>query len=135
MRVTSGSGEPPPWRIYRRGKANGELIAATNAKLLVDSIFGPVYYRLLLHLGIPTEQYGNDLIDQALPRGSENQERCQANVAAIQQLSSLSAIGSWPLRIVSRLPNSPASRNQACQSLAYVNFPFLRCPHIWRRSR
>ena len=49
-----------------RGKANGELIAATNAELLVDAIFGPVYYRLLLRLGNLTEQYGNDLIDQAL---------------------------------------------------------------------
>ena len=49
-----------------RGKASGELIAATNAELLVDAIFGPVYYRLLLRLGNLTEQYGNDLIDQAL---------------------------------------------------------------------
>jgi hypothetical protein len=30
----------------------------------------------------------------------------------------VTAIGSWPLRIVSRLPHAPASRNQARQSLA-----------------
>jgi AcrR family transcriptional regulator len=48
------------------GKANGELIAATNPELLVDAIFGPVYYRFLLGMGNLTEQYGNDLIDQVL---------------------------------------------------------------------
>ncbi len=29
-------------------------------------MFGPVYYRMLLRLGPLTEQFGNDLISQAL---------------------------------------------------------------------
>ena len=52
-----------------RGKANGEFAPNTNAELLVDAIFGPAYYRLLLHLMPLTEEYGDDLIDQVLHRG------------------------------------------------------------------
>jgi AcrR family transcriptional regulator len=49
-----------------RGKATGEFSADTNAELLVDAIFAPVYYRLLLRFAPLTEKYGNDLIDQVL---------------------------------------------------------------------
>ena len=49
-----------------RGKAAGEFSAATDAELLVDAIFAPVYYRLLLRFAPLTEKYGNDLIDQVL---------------------------------------------------------------------
>ena len=49
-----------------RGKAAGEFSAATDAELLVDAIFAPVYYRLLLRFAPLTEKYGNDLIDQIL---------------------------------------------------------------------
>jgi AcrR family transcriptional regulator len=49
-----------------RGKALGEFSADTNAELLVDAIVAPVYYRLLLRFAPLTEEYGNDLIDQAL---------------------------------------------------------------------
>jgi hypothetical protein len=38
----------------------------TNAQLLVDAIFGPVYYRLLLRFAPLTEKDGNELIDQIL---------------------------------------------------------------------
>jgi AcrR family transcriptional regulator len=47
-----------------RGKAAGEFSAATDAELLVDAIFAPVYYRL--RFAPLTEKYGNDLIDQVL---------------------------------------------------------------------
>jgi AcrR family transcriptional regulator len=49
-----------------RGKANGEFAADTDPELLIDSMFGPIYYRMLLGLGPLTEQLGNDLISQAL---------------------------------------------------------------------
>ena len=49
-----------------RGKANGEFAADIDPELLIDSMFGPVYYRMLLRLGPLTEQFGNDLISQAL---------------------------------------------------------------------
>jgi AcrR family transcriptional regulator len=49
-----------------RGKIAGEFSADTDAELLVDAIFGPVYYRLLLRIAPLTEKYGNDLIDQVL---------------------------------------------------------------------
>ena len=49
-----------------RGKSTGEFSADTNAELLVESIFAPVYYRLLLRFAPLTEKYGNDLIDQVL---------------------------------------------------------------------
>jgi Tetracyclin repressor-like, C-terminal domain len=49
-----------------RGKANGEFAADIDPELLIDSMFGPVYYRMLLRLGPLTEQFGNDLISQAI---------------------------------------------------------------------
>ena len=49
-----------------RGKLAGEFSADTDAELLVEAIFGPVYYRLLLRFAPLTEKYGNDLIDQVL---------------------------------------------------------------------
>ena len=49
-----------------RGKATGEFSTDTDAELLVDAIFAPVYYRLLLRFAPLTEKYGNDLIDQVL---------------------------------------------------------------------
>ena len=49
-----------------RGKANGEFGTDTDPELLIDSMFGPIYYRMLLRRGPLTEQLGNDLISQAL---------------------------------------------------------------------
>ncbi len=49
-----------------RGKASGEFASNANPELLVDAIFGPLYYRLLLHLTPLTEEYGEELIDQVL---------------------------------------------------------------------
>ena len=49
-----------------RGVASGEFTAGTNAELLMDAIFSPVYLRLLLrHPGL-TEEYGMQIIDKAL---------------------------------------------------------------------
>jgi len=47
-----------------QAKANGELASNVNAELLIDAIFGPIYYGLLLRHTPLTEQYGNELIDQ-----------------------------------------------------------------------
>ncbi len=57
-----------------RGKASGEFSAEADPELLVDAIFAPVYYRLLLRFAPLSEQYGNDLIDQVL-RGARTQNR------------------------------------------------------------
>ncbi len=47
-----------------RGKASGEFASSVDPELLVDAIFGPMYYRLLLRLTPLTEEYGEELIDQ-----------------------------------------------------------------------
>ena len=44
-----------------RGIRAGEFAAGTNCELLVDAIFGPIYYRLVLRFPL-TEQYGEDLV-------------------------------------------------------------------------
>ena len=49
-----------------RGMASGEFASSANPELLVDAIFGPMYYRLLLRLTPLTEEYGGELIDQVL---------------------------------------------------------------------
>ena len=50
----------------QRGIASGEFVAATNPELLLDAIVAPMYLRLLLRHPAITEEYGNQLIDQAL---------------------------------------------------------------------
>ena len=47
-----------------RAKASGELASNVDAELLIDAIFGPIYYGLLLRHTPLTAKYGNDLIDQ-----------------------------------------------------------------------
>jgi AcrR family transcriptional regulator len=49
-----------------RGKGAGEFPQDIDPELLVDAIFGPMYYRLLLRLMPLTEEYGDNLIDQVL---------------------------------------------------------------------
>jgi AcrR family transcriptional regulator len=60
-----------------RAKARGEFSAETNSELVIDSIIGPIYFRLLLKFAPLTEAYGDELVDQVLrglrrnpPRGS-----------------------------------------------------------------
>lgn len=47
-----------------RGKANGELLPQTDSQLVIDSIFGAIYYRLLFRSAPLTEQFGKELVTQ-----------------------------------------------------------------------
>jgi AcrR family transcriptional regulator len=49
-----------------QGKAAGEFAADTDPYLLIDSIIGPIYFRLLLRYAPLTEQYGDELVSQVL---------------------------------------------------------------------
>jgi len=49
-----------------QGKTTGEFSPGVNSELLVDAMVAPAYYRLLLRFAPLTEQYGEDLINQAL---------------------------------------------------------------------
>ena len=49
-----------------RATAAGEFPADTDAELLLDAIFGPIYFRLLLGSGPLTEAYGEALVTQVL---------------------------------------------------------------------
>ncbi|MGA8436773.1 MAG: TetR-like C-terminal domain-containing protein [Candidatus Sulfotelmatobacter sp.] len=51
-----------------RGKAAGEFEADTDPELLIDSIIGPIYYRLRLRCAPLTEQFADDLIARVLRR-------------------------------------------------------------------
>lgn len=48
-----------------RGKAAGEF-ADVDAELLIDAIFGPIYYHMLLRAAPLTEAYGDALVSQVL---------------------------------------------------------------------
>ncbi len=61
------------------GIASGEFGQETDPELLVDAIFAPIYYRLLLRFAPLTEAYGNQLIDQALS-GVYSRKRTTAKV-------------------------------------------------------
>ena len=49
-----------------RGKAAGEFSPDTDATVLIDTLFGPLYFRLLLKADPLTEAYGDALVDQVL---------------------------------------------------------------------
>jgi AcrR family transcriptional regulator len=49
-----------------RGIASGEFLADTKPELLLDAIVAPVYLRLLLRQPALTEEYGKQVVDQAL---------------------------------------------------------------------
>ena len=49
-----------------RGIAVGELSPETDPALIVDTIFSPLYFRLLLRSEPLTEQYGETLVSHAL---------------------------------------------------------------------
>jgi AcrR family transcriptional regulator len=50
----------------QRGKDAGELRGETEPELLNESIFGAIYYRLLLRSGPLTRRFGEELVDQVL---------------------------------------------------------------------
>jgi AcrR family transcriptional regulator len=49
-----------------KGKASGELSADTDVELLVDQIFGTIYYRMLLRIEPLDQAFGDKLLDQVL---------------------------------------------------------------------
>jgi AcrR family transcriptional regulator len=50
----------------QRAKHTGELRVDTEPELLNDSIFGAIYYRLLLRSGPLTRRFGEELVEQVL---------------------------------------------------------------------
>ena len=50
----------------KRGIASGEFLAVTEPELLLDAIVAPLYLRLLLRYPALTEEYGKQVVDQAL---------------------------------------------------------------------
>lgn len=64
--------------LIEQGKAAGELPASVDAELLVDAIFGPIYYRLLLRSAPLTKQYGNKLVDLILSGARNTSKRVKA---------------------------------------------------------
>lgn len=51
-----------------RAKADGEFLPDMDTDLVIDGIFGPIYFRLLMRQHPLTEAYGDALIDQVLHR-------------------------------------------------------------------
>lgn len=49
-----------------RGKAAGEFDADTDPDLLIDAIFGPLYFRLLLRHAPLTQKHADELVSQVL---------------------------------------------------------------------
>ena len=47
-----------------RGKASGELVADADPELLIDAVFGAIWYRLLFRTAPLTEQFGIDRVTQ-----------------------------------------------------------------------
>jgi len=52
--------------VIERGKQTGELDRDVDAELLIDTVYGPIYYRLLLGHGPLTQEFGKALVDNAL---------------------------------------------------------------------
>lgn len=49
-----------------RGKAAGEFSTDVDAELLIDAIFGALYFQFLLRMTPLTDRYGQALVDQVL---------------------------------------------------------------------
>jgi AcrR family transcriptional regulator len=47
-----------------RGKASGELASDAEPELILDAVFGAIYYRLLLRSAPLTEEFGDELVRQ-----------------------------------------------------------------------
>lgn len=55
-----------PGRPRERGKQAGEFYAEVDSDLLVDSLIGPIYYRLLMKTAPLTEAYVDQLLAQLM---------------------------------------------------------------------
>ena len=55
------------------GKKAGEFTANTDAEILVDQLFAPLYYRMLLRFAPLNLEYGSRLIDQVFQGHRSNQ--------------------------------------------------------------
>ncbi len=67
------------WADVERGIRAGEFAPGTDPELVIDAIFGPLYYRLLLRFPL-TPAYGDALVDFVLggaraPRGGTTRRR------------------------------------------------------------
>jgi len=63
-----------------RGKAAGELKPDINTEIVVDELFGAIYYRLLFRSAPLTNQYAHELVAQAV-RGMRNDRSPHRNRA------------------------------------------------------
>jgi AcrR family transcriptional regulator len=54
--------------ILERGIGRGELRPDTNLELLIDAIYGPIWYRLLLKHGALDEAFAEELVDFVILR-------------------------------------------------------------------
>jgi AcrR family transcriptional regulator len=63
-----------------RGRAAGELKPEMNAEIVVDELFGAIYYRLLFRSAPLTDQYADELVAQAARglRSDRNRHRNRA---------------------------------------------------------
>lgn len=52
--------------LIEHDKASGALAADTDPDLVIDAIFGAIYYRLLLRSAPLTEQFGEQIVDHVL---------------------------------------------------------------------
>ncbi len=52
--------------VIRQAYACGEFKRPVDPELLIDMLYGPIYYRLLLRHRPIDEQFGNDLLDHVL---------------------------------------------------------------------
>lgn len=50
----------------RRARAAGQLAAGADLDVAVDLVYGPLYHRLVFHLGMPDQRRLAELIDHAL---------------------------------------------------------------------
>lgn len=74
------------------GKLNGEFDESIDAQLLIDAIFGPLYFRHLLRHAPLTQVYGDELVTQVLqgvrPAGSAS--RASARTKRAKKVSARS---------------------------------------------
>jgi AcrR family transcriptional regulator len=53
-------------KVIERAKQTGELDSGVDAELLIDMVYGPIYYRLLLDHAPLNQEFGTALVDNAI---------------------------------------------------------------------